>query len=139
MELESSKDFSFPILKNASNKSCSKLNFLQKTQRRCISISPSNGAGVSISPSSGAGKLQRFSIPILKNASNKSCSKLNFLQRTQRRRISISPSSGAGELQRFSIPISVNYIFKMANVGRPPISTPGGDRDMHLLSFLYKI
>ncbi len=47
---------------------------------------------------------------ISKNTLNKSCSKLNFPQRTQRTHISISFRSGPGGLQRFPFLISYNVL-----------------------------
>ncbi len=42
-------------------------------------------------------------LTISKNASNKSCLTLNFLQKAQQTPISIFPISGTGGLQRFAV------------------------------------
>ncbi len=94
------------ILKKVSSKSCSKLNFVQKSPR----------AHMSIPPQSGARGLERliwllyymvlklqitFSLELLpkirmtsKKASNESCSKLNFARKSPRAYMSVSPQSG---------------------------------------------
>ncbi len=101
------------ISKNASNKSCSKLSFLQKTLQAHMSISPKSGARGSKDCHVWNiimywnGKVDSLYGSILskiritsKNASNKSCSESNFVWRIQRAHMSMSHRSGARELQR---------------------------------------
>ncbi len=96
------------ISKNASNKNCWELNFLQKTQQVHMSIFPRSRAR-------GVGRLpyfkyynvlkweSRFTIGVSTakiNASNKNCWKLNFLQKTYRAHMSISPRNGARGIEK---------------------------------------
>ncbi len=113
------------ISKKGSNKSCSELNFLQKTLWTHISVSPRSGAkGLQrfpflISYNVLYGKvglpqgwmLQTICI-ISKKGSNKNCWELNFPQKTKWTLISISPWNEARILQRFPFSISY-YILKL--------------------------
>ncbi len=96
------------ISNNASNKSCWKLNFLEKTQWAHMSMSPRSGTRgstdwhVSNIIMYWNVKIDSFSslllakLPIIsKNVWNKSCWKLNFLRKTQWAHTSIFPRSGA--------------------------------------------
>ncbi len=95
------------ISKIASSKSCWKLNFLQKTQWAHMCISPRVELGaLNIAVSNiityWNGKIDLLKgstlpkLPIIsKNSSNKSCWKLNFLQKTERAHFSISLMSRA--------------------------------------------
>ncbi len=95
-------------------KQCSELNFLQKSQWVHMSTSPETELGASkicvlyISQYSEMRKftlqLKAAKLPIItKNTSNKSCSQLNFLQKSQQAQMSISPRSGTRERQRFDV------------------------------------
>ncbi len=84
--------------KTASSKSCLKLNFVQKSQRTHMSISPQSGAwGIERFTSLKNNDIQkpesRYSLGLdaAKNTHkaylNKSCSKLNFVQKNPRAHI----------------------------------------------------
>ncbi len=104
------------ISKNGLNESCAKLNFLQKTQWKHNSIYSWNGtrglqkcAVFEILTYNTLEWESRFTLGLnpaknidyIENCSNESCTKLNFLQKTQWKNISIYPKSGAWEIQRF--------------------------------------
>ncbi len=99
--------------KKASNKNCSKLNFAQKSPRAHMSISPTSGTrghqrSVCLKSYNVQKREIRFTLELnaaknthfRKNASNKSCSESNFVQKSPRAHMSISPTSGARGLQR---------------------------------------
>ncbi len=97
------------ILKNTSNKDCSELNFLRKTQWIHISIFPRSWAeGLQWLPFLKYYNVlvcERRLILVLnaaKNASNKNCSELIFLQKIQWTNIFIFPRSRARKPQRFA-------------------------------------
>ncbi len=92
--------------KKVSNKSCLKLNFVQRSLWEHISIFPrSGGRGLERFPSLKYNNVQEVdsvcgSMPpkiriSSKKALNKSCSKLNFIQKSSRVHMSIAPRSRA--------------------------------------------
>ncbi len=110
------------ISKTASNKSCSELNFIQKSSRAHMSISPTSGAReFERSVHLKSYNVQKWKLDSLwgsalpkiritsKKASNKSCSELNFVKKVGGH-ICLSPSEV--ELGGFSI--SIHY--KISNV-----------------------
>ncbi len=72
---------------------------------------------------------------ISKKASNKSCSKLNFIQKSLRAHTSIYRTSEAAGLQR-SVYLKSYNVHKWKS---PPTSTPGWDVHVCSLTFLYEI
>ncbi len=71
----------------------------------------------------------------IKKASNKSCSELNFVQKSQWTRICLStPRVEPGALK-----ICTFEILKCTEMEKSPSSTPGADGHMRPLTFLYEI
>ncbi len=98
------------ISKNCSNKSIWALHFKQKSQWAHMSISPTSGATglerlvcfkdyivLKWKVHSFAGWTPLKLLIISKNASNKNCLKLNFIQKSPQAHMSISSTSGAGK------------------------------------------
>ncbi len=135
--------------KIASNKSCLELNFVQKSLREHMSIFLMSGVrGLQRSVCLKSYNVQKHkkihslwgsTMPkiriIWKKASNKSCSVLNFVQKSLLLYMSISPSCEARELQRFAMHI----IFQNGKSLVPPSSTRWGDKHMLSQTFLYEI
>ncbi len=72
--------------KKATNKSCSELNFVQKSLRVHMSISPQKRQ-ITFNLELNATKNMHH----IKKASNKSCLELNFLQKSLQAHMAISP------------------------------------------------
>ncbi len=93
--------FKLPILsKNASSQNCSELNFLQKSQGLIYLLPPAVESGCCKDCHVKVNSLLGPMPIISKNVSNKSCSELNFLRKSQQVHTSISPRSVARGLQR---------------------------------------
>ncbi len=71
----------------------------------------------------------------IKSCSNKSCFELNFVQKSPWAHMSIFPTSGAWGAPN----IYTFEILKCTEMEKPTSSTPGGDRLIRSLTFLYEI